>query len=68
MVHLRAGGGKIIRYTPDTRPPWLPMDLAWEAALFAKAQVRQLTLFYQHSARELRQLLQEDIRRSERLH
>jgi len=58
----------MIRYSAETRPPWLPLDMAWEAALFSKAQPRQLQLFYTKSAAALRQLLQEDMRNNEQLH
>jgi hypothetical protein len=60
-----AGGGKVLRYTPDSRPPWLPQDVPWEAALFAKAQQQQLALLYTHSSKALRELLLQDIRSRE---
>jgi hypothetical protein len=62
-----AGGGKVLRYTPDSRPPWLPQDVSWEAALVAKAQQQQLALLYTHSNKALRELLAQDIRMSEAL-
>lgn len=61
------GGARSIRYTPATRPPWLPLDLPWEPSLFSKAQARQLTLFYKHSAAELRALIARDVAAAERL-
>jgi hypothetical protein len=62
------GGGKVIRYNPDTRPPWLPNDIAWEGALFSKAPQRLLALMYSHSSKNLRELVTQDLRQSEALH
>ena len=57
-----------MRYTPETRPPWLPADIAWEGALFGKATQRLLALMYSHSSKALRELVREDLRRAEALH
>jgi hypothetical protein len=48
-----AGSSSSIRYTADSRPPWLPPDLAWSSELLAKAQPRELELLYKKCRGEL---------------
>jgi hypothetical protein len=52
-VCLPPGSSSVIRYTAESRPPWLPPDLAWSSELVAKAQQRELELLYKKSRGEL---------------
>jgi hypothetical protein len=67
LYDVITGGVRTLRYTDDSRPPWLPADLAWSAELINKARERDLVLFYQACAKELRTLKTAQVKAAEQL-
>lgn len=57
------GGLKALRYTDESRPPWLPADYTWNKDLILKAKQSELELFYHACRGALWELKREELRK-----